>query len=178
MCRSLLRTWRPHLTLTVSLSLAVGVGLASAATIPAGAEGARVETAGVYVLTRAGGRPLPYPFRADLGAGEMTGDLTGARLTLRPDGRYQADLVVRVDPGILASLPGVPAEGVVQTVHDHGRYAVRDDRIVLEPVGPLTRRYDARLSGRWNDSTIALTEADVRAKGERYRLALDLRRVR
>ena len=178
MRRTLLRTLRPNFALLVGLSLGVGVGLTNAAGAPARSELARGEAGGVYVLTRAGGRPLPYPFRADLGAGEVTGDLTGARLTLGPDGRYKADLVVRVDPGIFASLPGVPAEGVVQTVHDHGRYAVRGGRIVLEPAGPLTRRYDAQLFGRWDDSTIALTEADVRAKGERYRLALDLRRVR
>jgi hypothetical protein len=136
------------------------------------------EAVGVYVVTRAGGRPLPYPFRADLGAGEMQGDLTGARLTLRADGGYDADLVVRVAPGLLAALPGMPAEGVTRTVHDTGRYEARDGRIVLTPQGMLTRRYDARLFGSCDGTRIAFTSADVRSRGEQYQIALDLVRVR
>ena len=136
------------------------------------------EAVGVYVLTKAGGRPLPYPFRADLGAGEMQGDLTGARLTLRPDGGYDADLVVRIDPGFLAALPGMPAEGVTRTMHDNGRYEARDGRIVLTPQGMLTRRYDARLFGSCDGTRIAFTSADVRSRGEQYQIALDLVRVR
>ena len=173
-----LHTHRPALLLTLVLLLAVSLGLGSAMSASARATATDHSPDGVYVLTRAGGRPLPYPFQADLGAGEVTGDLTGARLILRPDGRYDADLVVRIDPGIFANLPGVPEEGVTQNVHDYGRYTVRDRRIVLEPAGTLTRRYNAQLFGRWADSTITLTEADVRAKGERYVLSLDLRRVR
>ena len=136
------------------------------------------EAVGVYVLTKAGGRPLPYPFRADLGAGEMQGDLTGARLTLRADGGYDADLVVRIDPGFLAALPGMPAEGVTRTMHDNGRYEARDGRIVLTPQGMLTRRYDARLFGSCDGTRIAFTSADVRSRGEQYQIALDLVRVR
>jgi hypothetical protein len=136
------------------------------------------EAVGVYVLTKAGGRPLPYPFRADLGAGEMQGDLTGARLTLRADGGYDADLVVRIDPGFLAALPGMPAEGVTRTMHDNGRYEAREGRIVLTPQGMLTRRYDARLFGSCDGTRIAFTSADVRSRGEQYQIALDLVRVR
>ena len=178
MRRTPLHPLRLVLAFSLVFSLAMVVGLASAATASARSHAADLATNGVYVLTRAGGRPLPYPFQADLGAGEVTGDLTGARLILHPDGRYDADLVVRIDPGIFANIPGVPAEGVTRNVHDYGRYAVRERRIVLEPAGALTRRYNAQLSGRWADSTITLTEADVRAKGERYVLSLDLRRVR
>ena len=136
------------------------------------------EAVGVYVLTKAGGRPLPYPFRADLGAGEMQGDLTGARLTLRADGGYDADLVVRIDPGFLAVVPGMPAEGITRTVHDSGRYEARDGRIVLTPQGTFTRRYDARLFGSCDGTRIAFTSADVRSRGEQYQIALDLVRVR
>jgi hypothetical protein len=149
---------------------------AACSTMPAG-ESPR-EAAGVYVLTKAGGRPLPYPFRADLGAGEMQGDLTGARLTLRADGGYDADLVVRIDPGVLAAVPGMPAKGVTRTVHDTGRYEARDGRIVLTPQGMLTRRYNARLFGSCDGTRIAFTSADVRSRGEQYQIALDLVRVR
>jgi hypothetical protein len=174
---SLSHIQRRHLARLAGLSLLIAIGIANAAAIPAHSD-LSTGAAGVYVLTKADGRPLPYPFRADLGSGEVTGDLTGARLTLRPDGRYEADLLVRVDPGIFANLPGVPETGVKQVVHDQGAYAASKGKLTLEPAGMLTRRYDAQLFGRYDDSTIALTSADVRAKGERYVLSLDLRRVR
>ena len=160
------------------LCLALGTGLAHAAHPADRSAGERLNPAGVYILTRADGRPLPYAFTADLGAGEMTGDLIGARVTLRPDGGYDADLVVRIDPGVFANLPGVPASGLQRTVQDRGRYVVRDGRIVLTPAGLLTKRYDAQLHGRVDGTTLVLTQADLRGNEEHYELALEFKRIR
>ena len=169
----------------VLLPIVALIGLAVVLPNPAAPASATVssshtarDAAGVYVLTRAAGRPLPYPFDADLGAGVVHGDLTGARLILRADGGYDADLVVRVDPGILARLPGVPDAGLTRTVHDQGRYTARNGHVVLEPAGALTSRYDARVFGRLDGDKLALTSADLRARGEQYDLALELVRVR
>jgi hypothetical protein len=132
---------------------------------------------GNFSLTRAGGRPLPYAFTADLGTGTVSGSLLSGKLFLHPDGTYDADLDVKVNPGLLAHLPGIPADGIEQVVHDKGSFSVKGGAIQLEPAGALTKHYDALLKGQYQDAKIAFTEAQVRSKGERYVIDLTLQRA-
>lgn len=161
-----------HPYLSFALMLTVGAVQSARTTVVA-----PDPVAGDYTLIRAGGHALPYAFTADLGAGEMKGTLTGARLTLHPDGSYDADLDVKVDPGVLANIPGMPAD-LAQTLHDKGQYTVQGTQIVLQAEGMLTKRYDAVLSGRVAPTGLAFNEATLRSKSQRYAIDLGLQRAR
>ena len=155
-------------TATLLLVMAAAPGPSTAA--PAAPQGN-------FSLTRAGGRPLPYAFTADLGTGTVSGSLLSGKLFLHPDGTYDADLDVKVNPGLLAHLPGIPADGIEQVVHDKGSFSVKGGTIQLEPAGTLTKHYDALLKGQYQEAKIAFTEAQVRSKGERYVIDLTLQRA-
>jgi len=169
---------------TMSRALALAATTATLLSIIAAAPGpstgagaASATPEGNFSLTRAGGRPLPYAFTADLGTGTVSGSLLSGKLFLHPDGTYDADLDVKVNPGLLAHLPGIPADGIEQVVHDKGSFSVKGGTIQLEPAGTLTKHYDALLKGQYQEAKIAFTEAQVRSKGERYVIDLTLQRA-